>query len=40
MGGQSGRSKWEAEVGGRGVRQCEAKVGGHGRPKWEAEVRG
>ena len=30
--GKSGRSKWEAE----GVRQSEAKVGGHGKLKWEA----
>ena len=47
MGGQSGRPKWEAKVGGQFGRPCEAKVGGRcGRPKceeasgrWEA-VRG
>ena len=38
MGGQSGRPKWEAKVGGCG-RPWEAEVGGHGRP-WEAKVGG
>ena len=36
--GQSGRPKWEAEVGGR-ARPWEAEVGGRARPIWEA-VRG
>ena len=31
MGGQSGRPKWEAEVGGQSGRPWEAKVGGRGR---------